>query len=99
VPRVTSTALQIACCIERARIELTGTGQLVAHNFITAEIYAYTRVEAIRIIGSYHISFSKIEFLLKFTERMNKSEVYKISEPFWPRLAHPELLVREVLES
>jgi hypothetical protein len=92
--RVTSTALQIACCVKRARIESKKLGPIEGDM-----ILSHTEKEAIRVSNSYYGSFDKVQFLLEFMERGHVFDVYNISKSLWPRLAHPWLLVREVLES
>lgn len=90
--------LQVVCCIERARIE-SGVARNIDHSLISAEAYRYTRLKAPDIAARYRIPYNRIMFALRKSREIDESEVYELSEPFWSELAHPLLLVKEVIES
>ena len=89
-------ALQIACCIERARLESMDSQIWPASD---NEIYWHTREAAADFGRKLGVSVPQIvsalhSVALKYTKR----KVYLLSEPYWPDLAHPELVITEVME-
>ena len=67
--------------------------------FLYNEIYWYTREAAPSFGRKFGISYGRIVIALKKAEGLSKSEVYRLSEPFWPQFAHPLLVIKEVMGS
>lgn len=89
-------ALQIACCIERARLESMDSQAWPASD---NEIYWHTR-EAAAVFGrKLGVPIPQIVSALRgLTLRFSKQkDIYRLSEPYWPDLAHPELVIKEVM--
>lgn len=90
------TALQIACCIERARIESKdGKSWPELNN----EIYWHTREAAAIFSKKLGVPFPLVISALKkvpFTH--TRQTIYRISKSYWPDLAHPSLVIKEVME-
>jgi hypothetical protein len=92
-----SIAHQIACCIERARLESTDNG--LSWPSPENEIYWHTR-EAAAIFGrKLGVSVpALVHALSEVSSIYTKRSIYLLSEPYWPDLAHPLLVVKEVME-
>jgi hypothetical protein len=91
-----NVALRIACCIERARIE---SGLPTGWPPSDAETYWYTREAAPSFSRKLGIPYPKVVSALNETNMFVESKVFRLSEPFWPDLAHPLLILKEVMES
>jgi hypothetical protein len=95
---VANIVLQVVCCIERARIE-SGVARNIDHDLINASTYRYTRLKAPDIAMRYRIPYNRIMFALRKSNEIDEMKVYELSEAFWSELAHPLLLVKEILET
>ena len=89
-------ALQIACCIERARIE---SGLPNGWPPSDAETYWYTREAAPDFSRKLGIPYTQVVSALNKTHMLVESKILRLSEPFWSDLAHPFLILKEVMES
>ncbi len=47
----------------------------------------------------YRIPYNRIMFALRKSNEIDEMKVYELSEAFWSELAHPLLLVKEILET
>jgi hypothetical protein len=92
----------IACCIERARCisPKSKNGWPTPDN----EIYWYTREKASVLARELGIKWPMIlkeintVYCLTFREEMDSEFILK-SELFWIKLAHPDIIIEEVMES
>lgn len=90
-------ALRIACCIERARIE----SGLPTHSWPPPDVetYWHTREAAPDFGRKFGIPYTQILPLIEKTHSFVESKIFRLSEPFWSDLAHPLLILKEVMES
>ena len=89
-------ALQIACCIERARIE---SGLPTGWPPPDVETYWYTREAAPDFGRKLGVPYQRVLSALNKTHMIVESKIFRLSEPFWSDLAHPLLILKEVMES
>ncbi len=82
-------ALDLACCVTRAQ-SVSGR-QIGADN----DVYWHTREVCVDIARSRGMSISAIFAANMLSDR----EILDRSRVFWPRVAHPDVLAREVMES
>lgn len=89
-------ALRIACCIERTRII---TKSLDLYPDWDCHEYWYTREAAQPFARKLGVSFIQIGPLLGKVQSLSDIKIRELSEPYWPDLAPPAILLREVMES
>jgi hypothetical protein len=93
---MTDIALQIACCIERARLESGFIGNWPDPD---VEIYWYTREASVDFSRKLGVRYFQVVLELQKIRQLLDVEIYKLSELFWPQLAHPDLIIKEVMGS
>lgn len=82
----------LAACIERARLLSPGLGP-------ENDVYWHTRERAAEIARERGVRIPDLIHHATYRVNYPEAEIRRLSAPFWDDVAHPFLIVREVLES
>jgi hypothetical protein len=85
--------VDLACCCPRA---LTASGrQVVPGN----DVYWHTREACLKIARFHGLTTPEFVRAISAANLLPIKEIWERSASFWPSVAHPDVLAREVMES
>ncbi len=92
-PVISFPIIDLACCVPRAQ-SVSGL-QIGSDN----DVYWHTREACLVIARSYGFLTTEFVRAIFAANMLSDREILDRSRVFWPRVAHPDVLAREVMES
>jgi len=88
-----SLSMALACCIVRARGLTDGSTDPENH------IYWHTREACYPVSRELGLLWSWVMLKMPAAESESPESIRRLSAPFWPRVVHPDVLARDVMET